>query len=94
MKATSSPQWSPPLNGGSIAINETMQAYGTLPQWSPPLNGGNTRTRRESPGHGGAVAMEPAAERQEHLSPPGEPDGLDVAQWSPPMIGGMTHRVH
>ena len=67
-KQVHTPQWSPPLNGGSTgpAFLDT-HGFFLEPQWSPPLNGGSTAPRfravltcadrwsRERSGPGGAV---------------------------------------
>ena len=60
------PQWSPPLNGGSMFLFYAGRGAARLPQWSPPLNGGSIRLSDAVRDRTQPAAMEPAAERREH----------------------------
>ena len=63
---SSTPQWSPPMNGESTIDTRIKAVLDTEPQWSPPSNGGSTHRRGQDHSAGVAAAMEPAAERWEH----------------------------
>ena len=43
MRLDLTPQWSPPLIGGSTTTETSASDGGKTPQWSPPLIGGSTR---------------------------------------------------
>src|ERR1019366_9740994 len=63
---SSTPQWSPPMNGESTIDTRIKAVLDTEPQWSPPSNGGSTHRRGQDHSAGVAAAMEPAAERRGH----------------------------
>ena len=88
-----SPQWSPPSNGGSTRV---------LSIGPVTLHGCRNGARRRTAGafrHLDKVlrsachtAMEPAAERREHLTCPLRQLSQVTPQWSPPLNGGSTCR--
>ena len=64
---TTTPQWSPPWNGGNTPGAYSGRASSPPPQWSPPWNGGNTCCDRVDQAGLRRAAMEPALEWREHL---------------------------
>jgi len=86
------PQWSPPLRGGSTpsAISSIPPAP-DQPQWSPPLRGGSTHIADGDVAALDPAAMEPAVERREHLWHAAKSRRKQLLpQWSPPLRGGST----
>ncbi len=66
--APATPQWSPPLRGGSTRpTGLTGATDDAWPQWSPPLRGGSTLTAGATVSGTDDAAMEPAVERREHV---------------------------
>ena len=60
-----SPQWSPPVIGGSSLLISGYRAGRRRPQWSPPVIGGSSRQHRGGGPGGRRAAMEPAGHRRE-----------------------------
>ena len=63
---TASPQWSPPLIGGSTFTTSGVVPAVSPPQWSPPLIGGSTTISHDPAFTEAVAAMEPAVDRREH----------------------------
>jgi hypothetical protein len=65
----STPQWSPPLGGGSTGEIFLGLVGSWWPQWSPPSDDGSTRDPSDRGPVQPRTAMEPAIERREHPNP-------------------------
>ncbi len=89
-KSMTSPQWSPPTEGGRTTYRAYNYSGFTAPQWSPPTEGGRTVTAGRHGGRGRLAAMEPAYGRRENPDATVRICHSTEPQWSPPTEGGRT----